>query len=221
LKNKEIKGVKMKLSEKDEFARDIVSEKEMVSATISICSDYGKRYEFKKPSFTYDYLYINDDGYVYGRVYNDIQKVWKEKKWNKETGKVYGSGDATYFNLVPVKQESDVDDIDVVNIAKHPKQVSKNTFTVTEVKSDFESKLYEILGDLHEMLVDKNRKYGNSALEPKRIFSKMNSIEQLKVRIDDKLSRISNQNMDEDEDVVDDLLGYLVLYKIAKAKEEK
>jgi hypothetical protein len=121
LKNKEIKGVKMKLSEKDEFARDIVSEKEMVSATISICSDYGKRYEFKKPSFTYDYLYINDDGYVYGRVYNDIQKVWKEKKWNKETGKVYGSGDATYFNLVPVKQESDVDDIDVVNISESPK----------------------------------------------------------------------------------------------------
>jgi len=39
---------------------------------------------------------------------------------------------------------------------------------------------------------------------------------QILVRIDDKLSRMSNQ--DEDEDVVSDLLGYLVLLKIAKGK---
>ncbi len=66
------------------------------------------------------------------------------------------------------------------------------------------------------LLVEKNRKYGNSALVPKRIFSKASTLEQLKVRIDDKLARIANQQVDEDEDVTFDLLGYLILLRIAK-----
>ena len=83
---------------------------------------------------------------------------------------------------------------------------------------DFKSEVYEITNALAEMLISKNIKYGNSALEPKRIFSKASPVEQILVRIDDKLSRMSNQ--DEDEDVIEDLLGYLVLLKIAK-KETK
>jgi len=90
-------------------------------------------------------------------------------------------------------------------------------FRVTEVESDFAHKVYGITNALAEMLIDKNKKYGNSALEPKRIFSNADPIEQIKVRIDDKLSRMSNQK-EEDEDVVQDLLGYLVLLKIAKGK---
>ena len=66
------------------------------------------------------------------------------------------------------------------------------------------------------MLIDKNKKYGNSALEPKRIFSKASTVEQILVRIDDKLSRVANQSDLEDEDVLSDLLGYIVLLKIAK-----
>ena len=78
----------------------------------------------------------------------------------------------------------------------------------------FEAKIKYITDSIADMLVEKNKKYGNSALEPKRIFSKADSAEQLKVRIDDKLSRISNQNINEDEDVIMDLLGYLVLLKV-------
>jgi hypothetical protein len=48
-----------------------------------------------------------------------------------------------------------------------------------------------------------------------RIFSKASSQEQLKVRIDDKLSRLKTQDVSEDEDVVNDLIGYLILYKIS------
>lgn len=66
------------------------------------------------------------------------------------------------------------------------------------------------------MLLEKNRKYGDSALHPKRIFSKASPIEQIKVRIDDKLSRTESAQLDEDEDVVDDLIGYLVLLKVAR-----
>ena len=83
----------------------------------------------------------------------------------------------------------------------------------------FAKQTYKITDALAEMLVEKNDKYGNSALEPKRIFSKSSAVEQILVRIDDKLSRMANQSDLEDEDVVEDLLGYLVLLKIAKSKK--
>ena len=82
--------------------------------------------------------------------------------------------------------------------------------------NDFKEKVYEITNGLAEMLISKNIKYGNSALEPKRIFSNASPVEQILVRIDDKLSRMSNQDGTDDEDVIEDLLGYLVLLKIAK-----
>ena len=64
------------------------------------------------------------------------------------------------------------------------------------------------------MLLDKNRKYGDSALDPVNIFFKGTAEDALRVRMDDKLSRIANQQPDEDEDALDDLIGYLILYKV-------
>ncbi len=78
-------------------------------------------------------------------------------------------------------------------------------------QSDFAAKVYQIAN----MLVAKNASYGNSALDPVRIFSRASPIEQLRVRIDDKLSRIAKGTEVPNEDTVDDLLGYLVIYKIA------
>lgn len=86
----------------------------------------------------------------------------------------------------------------------------------------FQNEAEAVLRDVVNMLVEKNRKYGNSALNPVRIFSKADAVEQLKVRIDDKLSRVRSGQNDEDEDVMLDLLGYFVLYQIAmnqKARE--
>jgi len=85
----------------------------------------------------------------------------------------------------------------------------------------FKANVDGVLSSIGTMLIEKNIKYGNSALNPLRVFSKTDSVEQLKVRIDDKLSRVSNQNSDEDEDVVNDLIGYLVLLKIAIKGESK
>lgn len=71
---------------------------------------------------------------------------------------------------------------------------------------------------LAELLLKKNAAYGNSALDPVRVFSKANTVEQIKVRIDDKLSRLSRGHAMEDEtldETVTDLMGYLVLLKIA------
>ena len=88
----------------------------------------------------------------------------------------------------------------------------------TKQETWFERQVSEVLDPLKELLVTKNNKYGNSALEPVRVFSKASTVEQLLVRIDDKLSRLKTQHVDEDEDIVDDLLGYLVLLKIAQRR---
>ena len=79
----------------------------------------------------------------------------------------------------------------------------------------------EICDSVKDLLISKNEKYGDSALNPVRIFSDSDGIEQLKVRIDDTLSRISRGSgcLGSDEDVITDLIGYLVLLKIAFRRE--
>jgi hypothetical protein len=72
-----------------------------------------------------------------------------------------------------------------------------------------------------KMLVSKNEAYGNSALDPIRCFSKSNPVEQIRVRIDDKLSRLLRGRMTDknEEDTVMDLIGYLVLLKVAERRD--
>jgi len=74
---------------------------------------------------------------------------------------------------------------------------------------------------IEEMLIAKNRAYGDSALEPVRVFSKTDTIEQLYVRIDDKLSRVQRGHEYPGDDTIFDLVGYLVLLLIAKERDEK
>lgn len=90
----------------------------------------------------------------------------------------------------------------------------------TDPQIEFEDDLNEILDEIHSILLEKNRKYGDSALNPVRIFSKADASEQIKVRIDDKLSRIANQQSDDDEDAVLDLIGYLLLLRISQKREK-
>jgi hypothetical protein len=87
--------------------------------------------------------------------------------------------------------------------------------------NEFANKVSSYLLEIRELLVSKNLKYGNSALEPLGVFSKLSSKEGLLVRIDDKLKRIKNGSLEkDDEDVINDLVGYLVLLKI-QSNEEK
>ncbi len=72
-----------------------------------------------------------------------------------------------------------------------------------------------VLDEIRDLLIAKNQKYGNSALEPLGVFSQLSAKEGLLVRIDDKLKRIKNGSLQkDDEDVINDLIGYLVLLKI-------
>lgn len=78
-------------------------------------------------------------------------------------------------------------------------------------------KILDACLDVAQMLIDKNISYGNSALDPIRIFSTTDATEQLKVRIDDKLNRVKNNQGFAGDNDIDDLIGYLILYKIAKS----
>ena len=71
--------------------------------------------------------------------------------------------------------------------------------------------------EIRDLLIRKNKAYGDSALQPDNIFSKLDNAQAICARIDDKLSRIKNVGLDDKtEDTLDDLIGYLVLLKIAR-----
>ena len=82
---------------------------------------------------------------------------------------------------------------------------------LTQTQKEIES----VCDELKELLIDKNNSYGNSALDPVRIFSKSDNIEQLRVRIDDKISRFARGTEFPGDNDINDLLGYLVLLKVA------
>lgn len=83
------------------------------------------------------------------------------------------------------------------------------------LNNNTEKEIWDVCNDMAWFLIDKNRAYGNSALDPVRIFSSSDNVEQLKVRIDDKLSRFARGGEFPGDNDIDDLIGYLVLLKVA------
>ena len=73
---------------------------------------------------------------------------------------------------------------------------------------------------VEDLLLQKSAKYGDASLEPVNIFSRCNSVTSIKARIDDKLKRIQTSGpIDDTEDTLLDLTGYLILLMIAKDNE--
>jgi hypothetical protein len=85
--------------------------------------------------------------------------------------------------------------------------------------NDDQRAIVEECDAIKAMLLEKNKNYGSSALDPVRVFSKASSVEQILVRLDDKLSRLARGN-EADEDVTLDILGYLVLLRIARRRQK-
>lgn len=73
------------------------------------------------------------------------------------------------------------------------------------------------------MLLDKNAAYGSSAFEPVRVFARgLSALDQIHVRMDDKLSRLAKGHAIPDEsfaDTIRDLAGYCVLELVARGRE--
>jgi hypothetical protein len=89
------------------------------------------------------------------------------------------------------------------------------------LSKETEDSIERVVSEITKMLIAKNRAYGDSALEPVRVFSKAENIEQLYVRIDDKLSRVKRGHEYPGDDTISDLIGYLVLLLIAKERNER
>lgn len=90
---------------------------------------------------------------------------------------------------------------------------------IEELELDTLRKAYYILDEIKVLLREKNEAYGDSALNPIRLFSRADAITAIQVRIDDKLSRIQTMGInDKAEDTIKDLIGYLVLLQVAQGK---
>ena len=83
-----------------------------------------------------------------------------------------------------------------------------------------QEKIKEVGQEVIDLLIEKNESYGDSALKPAGIFATGNAVDNLTSRIDDKLMRIKSQGFrGYGEDNVKDLIGYLILLKIALDNE--
>jgi hypothetical protein len=92
-------------------------------------------------------------------------------------------------------------------------ELEQEEFTETQYK------IIQVCDSLSKFLCEKNRRYGDSALNPVKIFSKLDASNSLTIRMDDKMSRIMNSKELRKNDVWD-LFGYLNLLIISKGWED-
>lgn len=82
--------------------------------------------------------------------------------------------------------------------------------------TDTQQKIDRLMFNFGEFLKEKNRRYGDSAISPMQLFSKLDASNSLCIRIDDKLNRIKNSKDGLRKSDVCDLFGYLALFMIDK-----
>lgn len=82
--------------------------------------------------------------------------------------------------------------------------------------TDTQQKLIDVLDGMKNLLLYKNRKYGDSAINPKQIFYKGDATNSILIRLDDKLGRIKS-NTEEQPRVNDvaDIIGYCTLLLVS------
>lgn len=92
-----------------------------------------------------------------------------------------------------------------------------------DVESGTQAKIREITDAMKDLLLYKNEKYGDSAINPKKIFYKGDSTNSILIRLDDKLGRVTS-NTEEKPRVNDvcDIIGYctLLLISMGVTKED-
>lgn len=87
--------------------------------------------------------------------------------------------------------------------------------------TESQKKIIEVCDSMKDLLLYKNKKYGDSALHPNNIFYKGDSTNSIKIRLDDKIGRIKNCEETRINDVAD-VIGYctLLLISIGASKED-
>ena len=120
-----------------------------------------------------------------------------------------------------------IERVKVPNVGSNVKQakseidiVSRNTFDPSSLspwsETPTQQKIKDILSGMTDLLLYKNRKYGDSAVHPKKIFYKGDSTNSILIRLDDKIGRVMS-NTEEKPRVNDvaDIIGYCTLLLVS------
>lgn len=85
-----------------------------------------------------------------------------------------------------------------------------------------QQKIKDILSGMTDLILYKNRKYGDSAINPKKIFYKGDSTNSILIRLDDKIGRVMS-NTEEKPRVNDvaDIIGYCTLLLVSMGTTSK
>src|SRR5574343_172072 len=87
------------------------------------------------------------------------------------------------------------------------KQAAEPTATQETIK--------KVCASIYNTLIEKNKRYGDSAISPAGVFSKISADQAILVRLDDKLKRVQNSEELRKNDIFD-LIGYLTLLAVSK-----
>jgi hypothetical protein len=107
-------------------------------------------------------------------------------------------------------------------LAKYTTPIPVEEAAVAESLAPNEKEIRDVCRKLADFLVAKNAAYGDSAINPLRVLSKADPAEQIRVRMDDKISRLV-RGQAAGEDAIKDLVGYWVLLQVCenRARETK
>lgn len=81
--------------------------------------------------------------------------------------------------------------------------------------SNTQDRIIEVSSAMQSLLLIKNKRYGDAAINPTKTFSKLDGADSIRVRLDDKLNRVRNSEETRYNDICD-LIGYLTLLLIAE-----
>lgn len=81
--------------------------------------------------------------------------------------------------------------------------------------NDTQKKIELVFNNMRDLVLEKNKRYGDSALNPIKCFSKVSADESIRIRLDDKLKRIMNASEIRKNDVAD-IIGYLSLLCVSR-----
>lgn len=141
---------------------------------------------------------------------------------NKENPKIviFETPKANIFRYKYVLSDITVEDY-YGNIFEHIEEYikiysPKEKKVAGEAPTDTQEKIAALLDSMKDLLLYKNQKYGDSAINPKKIFYKGDSINSILIRLDDKLGRVmSNPDAKPRINDVADIIGYCTLLMIS------
>lgn len=98
----------------------------------------------------------------------------------------------------------------------------ENAKEVTTEHTPTQAKIVEITQAIQDLLLYKNEKYGDSAINPKKVFYKGDSTNSILIRLDDKIGRVMSRSDEKPRtNDIADIIGYCTLLLISMGTTAK